>query len=172
MVSFSKLIDGQRGTQLLLDSDGFLYSRRADRDTSTTSYWRCQKYRTKKCTTAVTLNKEDLALSSNQKPHSHQPGSLVAEKAEFRQTLKRRAADQHLSATQNLLSEALSGCSSNLNVQLPKLESLARFVQRSRASGNVVGVLTATCSLPALVLRITPQLLSIFSSLPSTSATP
>ena len=136
MVSFSKFIDGQRGTQLLLDSDGYLYSRRADRDTSTTPNWKCQKYRTKKCTTSVTLNEEDLALSSNQKPHSHQPGSLVAEKAEFRQSLKRRAADQHLSATQNLLSEALSGCSSNLNVELPKLESLARVVQRSRAASS------------------------------------
>ena len=34
---------------------------------------------------------------------------------------------------------------------------------------NVVGVLTATCSLSTLVLRITPQLLSICSPLPSTS---
>jgi hypothetical protein len=33
MVSFSKFIDGQRGTQFLLDTDGFLYSRRKDRDT-------------------------------------------------------------------------------------------------------------------------------------------
>ncbi|KAL5251921.1 hypothetical protein ACHWQZ_G014902 [Mnemiopsis leidyi] len=87
-----KLVDGQHGTRLLLDTDGHLYSRRADRETLVTSYWRCQK-----------------------------------------QSLKRKASDQHLSATQNLLIEALSGCSSDLNVELPKLESLARVVQRSRA---------------------------------------
>ena len=128
MVSFSKLVDGQRGTKLLLDTDGHLYSRRADRETLVTSYWRCQKYRSQKCSAAVTLLKEDLTLITNQKPHSHLPGTLVAEKLEFRQSLKRKASDQHLSATQNLLTEALSGCSSDLNVELPKLESLARVV--------------------------------------------
>ena len=32
-------ISGQRGSQLLLDTDGYLYTRRKDRDTSTTSAW-------------------------------------------------------------------------------------------------------------------------------------
>ncbi|KAL5266650.1 hypothetical protein ACHWQZ_G003877 [Mnemiopsis leidyi] len=125
-----KLVDGQRGTKRLLDTDGHLYSRRADRETLVTSYWRCQKYRSQKCSAAVTLLKEDLTLITNQKPHSHLPGTQVTEKLEFRQSLKRKAFDQHLSATQNILTEALSGCSSDLNVELPKLESLARVVQR------------------------------------------
>ena len=54
----------------------------------------------------------------------------------IRQSLKRKAADQHLSATQNLLTEALSTCTPDLNVDLPKLESLARVVQRSRAKAS------------------------------------
>ena len=116
MVSFSRFIDGQRGTQLLLDSDGFLYSRRKDRDTPTSSTWRCQKYRTKKCPSTVLLNTADQTLTSGEKPHTHEPGNLVAEKADFRQSLKRKAADQHLSvsATQNLLTEALANCPSEL----------------------------------------------------------
>jgi hypothetical protein len=135
MVSFSKFIDGQRGTQLLLDTDGILYSRRKDRDTPTCSTWRCQKYRTKKCPSTVLLT-ADNTLTSSGKPHTHEPGNLVAEKTEFRQSLKRKAADQHLSATQNLLTEALTDCTTDLNVELPKLESLARVVQRSRAKSS------------------------------------
>ena len=126
MVSFSRFIDGQRGTQLLLDSDGFLYSRRKDRDTPTSSTWRCQKYRTKKCPSTVLLNTADETLTSGKKPHTHEPGNLVAEKADFRQSLKRKAADQHLSATQNLLTEALANCNSELTVELPKIESKKR----------------------------------------------
>ena len=106
MVSFSKFIDGQRGTQLLLDTDGFLYSRRKDRDTPTPSTCRCQKYRTKKCPSTVLLTAHHTLTSLAGEPRTHEPGNLVAEKAEFRQSLKRKAADQHLSATQNLLTEA------------------------------------------------------------------
>jgi hypothetical protein len=56
----------------------------------------------------------------------HEPGNRLAEKAEFRQSLKRKAANQHLSAMQNLLAEALSDCTADLNVELPKLESHTR----------------------------------------------
>ena len=95
MVVFSKYINGQRGAQLLLDTDGFLYTRRKDRDTPNTSIWRCQKYRTKKCPAHVILNHGDQALASGAKPHFHDPDNLEAEKAEFRAELKRKAADQN-----------------------------------------------------------------------------
>ena len=73
----------------------------------------------------VLLNTADQTLTSGEKPHTHEPGNLVAEKADFRHSLKRKAADQHLSATQNLLTEALANCNSELNVELPKTQSLA-----------------------------------------------
>ena len=92
MVSFSKFINGQRDAQLLLDTDGFLYARRKDRDTLTSTTWRCQKYRIKKCKTTVVLDRADQTLSSNEEPHTHEPDAMVAEKAEFRQSLKRKSS--------------------------------------------------------------------------------
>ena len=136
MVSFSRFIDGQRESKLLLDSDGYLYSRKKERDSTTATAWRCQKYRTKKCPCHVYLTVADQTLTQGVHPHTHDPGKMVAEKSEMRESLKRKAADQHLSATQNLLTEALSTCPPELNVELPKLESLARVVQRSRAKAS------------------------------------
>ena len=117
MVVFSKYINGQRGAQLLLDTDGFLYTRRKDRDTPNTSTWRCQKYRTKKCPAHVFLDYGHHSLSSGPKSHSPDPDNLVAEKTEFRAELKRKVADEYLSATQTLLTEALSTCPPEINVQ-------------------------------------------------------
>ena len=48
-------------------------------------------------------------------------------------SLKRKAADQPLSATQNLISEALVETSPAVNQILPNIMSLARVIQRSRA---------------------------------------
>ena len=42
-----------------------------------------------------------------------------------------------LSSTQNILTEALSSSTPELNVALPKLESLARVAQRARAKPSV-----------------------------------
>ena len=133
MVVFSKYISGQRGAQLLLESGRFHKHLEKGSRYLTTSTWRCQGYRIKKSPAHVILDHGDQSLVSGAKPHSHDPDNLVAEKAEFRAELKRKAADQHLSATQNLLTEALSTCPSEIIVVLPKLESLARIVQRSRA---------------------------------------
>ena len=44
MVSFSKFIIGQRNSRQLLDSDGYTYVRRKDKDTSTAAAWRCTKH--------------------------------------------------------------------------------------------------------------------------------
>ncbi|KAL5272462.1 hypothetical protein ACHWQZ_G000610 [Mnemiopsis leidyi] len=67
------------------------------------------------------------------KQHSRLLVTLVAEKLEFRQSLKRNATNQHRSATQNHLSKARSRCSSDINVEFPKLESITGVVQSSRA---------------------------------------
>ncbi len=122
MVAFSKFITGQRGAQLLLDTDGYLYTRRKERDTSTTSAWKCQKFRMKKCPATVNHNPTDESLTSGGKEHTHDPDKQVEKKAELKTSLKRKAAEQHLSATQNLLTEVLADSSPDLNVELPKLE--------------------------------------------------
>ncbi|KAL5259234.1 hypothetical protein ACHWQZ_G009625 [Mnemiopsis leidyi] len=48
-------------------------------------------------------------------------------------TLKRKAVEQPLSVTQNILSEVLADSTPENNQTLPTMESLARVVQRSRA---------------------------------------
>jgi hypothetical protein len=52
--------------------------------------------------------------------------------------LKRKAEDQQLSLTQNILTEVLSSFTPELNfvLVLPKLESLARVAQRTRAKAS------------------------------------
>ncbi|KAL5248999.1 hypothetical protein ACHWQZ_G018006 [Mnemiopsis leidyi] len=44
MPTFSKFITSQRGAQQILDSDGYIYSRKKSSDTALTSTWRCAKY--------------------------------------------------------------------------------------------------------------------------------
>ena len=43
MPTFSKIVDAQRGSQQMVDSDGFIYSRKKPRDTPLYSAWRCRK---------------------------------------------------------------------------------------------------------------------------------
>ena len=133
MVAFSKFLTGQRGSQQLLDTDGYTYVRRKDKDTLSAAAWRCTKNRSLKCTCHVWLTPEDNTLTRGAKPHTHEPEPLVEEKRELLTSLKRKAEDQQLSCTQNILTEALATSSAELNVLLPKLESLARVAQRARA---------------------------------------
>ncbi|KAL5262662.1 hypothetical protein ACHWQZ_G008159 [Mnemiopsis leidyi] len=87
-------ITSQRGAQQILDSDGYIYSRKKSSDTALTSTWRCAKYNPPtKCKCHIYL-----ALADN---------SLTLDTA------------------------------AEVNQTLPNLESLARVVQRSRASSSV-----------------------------------
>ena len=139
MVVFSKFITGQRGSQQLLDTDGFTYNLRKDRATSSTTTWRCSKNRSKKCPSFVYFNPADESLTAGPKEHNHPADALVEQKKDLINSLKRKAEDQQLSSTQNILTETLSSSTPDLNVALPKLESLARVAQRARAksSGSV-----------------------------------
>ena len=75
-----------------------------DRDTPTTSTWRCPKLRMKKCPAVVTLNPADQSLTCGVKPCTHDPGNLALYYIrKRRKELKRKAVYQHSSATQNLL---------------------------------------------------------------------
>ena len=138
MVEFSKFINGQRNSKQLVDSDGYIYLRKEHRDTPLTTAWRCNKFKSKpvKCPCHVYLSRSDNELSTSSNPHTHPPDILVVEHREFISNLKRKAADQHLSATQNLVTEVLANSTAELNVELPKLESLSRIVQRSRAKSS------------------------------------
>ncbi len=51
-------------------------------------------------------------------------------------SLKRKAADQRITATQNIVSEVLEGASKDLNKKLPNIHSISRVVQRSRAQSS------------------------------------
>ena len=54
------------------------------------------------------------ALSQGSKPHNHAPDNLIEEKSTFFSSLKRKAADQSITATQNIVSEVLEGASKDL----------------------------------------------------------
>ena len=62
-------------------------------------------------------------LSQGCKPHNHAPDNLIEEKSAFFSSLKRKAANQCITATQNVVSKVLSGASKDakdLNKKLPK----------------------------------------------------
>ena len=67
MVAFSKFITGQRNSRQLLDTDGYSYVRRKDKDTSTAEAWRCTKNRSLKCVCHVYLNPTDDTLTQGTK---------------------------------------------------------------------------------------------------------
>ena len=113
VVMFSKFWPGQRDSQLLLDSDNFTYSRKKDKDTPLNTAWRCSKNRSLKCHAMVYLDTNN-ALSQGSKPHNHAPDNLIEEKSTFFSSLKRKAADQRITATQNIVSEVLEGASKDL----------------------------------------------------------
>ena len=79
--------------------------------------------------------------------------------------------------TSNLVEGFHRGFKTRVNRARPTVQEYFRAVREEQVTTDfhmdrLAGVLTATCSLFALVLRIIPQLLSICSPLPSTSATP
>ena len=76
------------------------------------------------------------ALSQGSKPHNHASDNLIEEKSTFFSSLKRKAAEQRITATQNIVSEVLEGASKDLNKKLPNIDSISRVVQRSRAQSS------------------------------------
>ena len=137
MPTFSKFITSQRGAEQLLDSDGYIYSRKKSRDTALTSTWRCSKYNPPtKCKCHCYLALSDHTLTLGAQSHNHDADRSAPQRREVLTSLKRKAADQPLSATQNLISEVLADTPAEVNQTLPNLESLARVAQRSRASAS------------------------------------
>ena len=54
------------------------------------------------------------AISQGSKPHNHAPDNLIEEMSTFFSSLKRKAADQRITATQNIVSEVLECASKDL----------------------------------------------------------
>ena len=137
MPAFSKIIEGQRGSQQLVDTDGFIYSRKKPKDTALYSAWGCRKrIPPTKCPCHAYLTLSDNSLSLGSKPHNHPADNAAPQKREVLSSLKRKAAEQPFSVTQNLLSEVLADSASEANQTLPTIEYLARVVQRSRAKAS------------------------------------
>ena len=95
----------------MLDYDGYIYSRKKNDDTVLSSAWRCQKNKSLKCPGKCYLALTDNTLSLGSKPHNHDSDLAAPQRLELLTTLKRKAAEQHLSATQNLISEVLADAS-------------------------------------------------------------
>ena len=100
MVSFSKFLTGIRGSDQLLDSEGYTYYRKKDKGTASgCSTWRCSKNRSKKCLSFVHFDPADNSLTKGPKEHNHFADPLIEEKKELISSLKRKAEDQQLSST-------------------------------------------------------------------------
>ena len=80
MVSFSKFICGQRNSKQVLDSEGYTYVRKKDKDTALSFTWRCTKNRSLKCPSKVFLAFSDNHLSTGSKPHNHSPERKTSNK--------------------------------------------------------------------------------------------
>ena len=120
MPTFSKFITSQRGAQQILDSDGYIYSRKKSRDTALTSTWRCAKYNPPtKCKCHIYLTLADNSLTLGTQPHNHSADGSAPARQEVLTSLKRKAADQPLSATQNLISETLADTTSESDSPKP-----------------------------------------------------
>ncbi|KAL5272545.1 hypothetical protein ACHWQZ_G000672 [Mnemiopsis leidyi] len=98
--------------------------------------WLCSKNRSKKYPCVVYFCSSDDSLNTGLREHNHPAEILVEEKKNLITSLKRKAADQQLSSTQNILTETLASSTPDLNLNLPTLEWLARAAQRSRSKSS------------------------------------
>ena len=135
MPQFSKFVIGQRNSVQLLDTEGYVYVRKKCRDTSTHSTWRCAKNGAPTRCPSHCYLREDQSLLLGRKPHNHQSNPKEIEKREVLHSLKMIAREKPTVSTQSLVADVLSNNRADIIVHLPKMESLARSVQRSRTHG-------------------------------------
>ena len=135
MVAFSKFIPSQRNGQLLVDTDGYIYSKKRARKTS--DVYVCKRnVRSKKITEAILTCPAKLLMFSVDEllleiPHNHEPIPNESEAIEVKTGLKRKAMEQSLTPTQNIISETLSS-SEDVDHLLASLRGMQRMVQRAR----------------------------------------
>ncbi|KAL5265803.1 hypothetical protein ACHWQZ_G006491 [Mnemiopsis leidyi] len=136
MVAFSKFLIEQLGSHQLLGTDGFTYNLLKDRTISSTTTWRCSKNRSKKCPCFVYFNATDESITAGPKEHNQHADPPIEQKNNLIISLKRKAEDQLLTSTQNILTGTLIYSTPELNITLPKLESLAPVLQRARVKSS------------------------------------
>ena len=136
MVVFSKFISSVRGGQILVDTDGYLYLKK--RAGNIHDVYLCKKNSHSKkivadlLTCPATLLMTDPENLTLQTPHNHEPTPGEAECLELKSGIKRKAADQLLTPTQNIVSEVLSQAHDTDHL-LPKWASLQKIARRARA---------------------------------------
>ena len=90
----------------MVDTDGYIYSRKKPKDIAIYSARRCQKNsRPTKCSYHAYLTLSNNPLSLGSKPHNHPADNAAPQKREVFSSLKWKVAEQPLSVTQNLSSE-------------------------------------------------------------------
>ncbi len=110
MVAFSKLIPSQRGGQILVDTDGYLYTLKHKQKTKNT--YLCRRHSRKKTTEILLKCPAKLLWFSEsnlflENPHNHDPTPGESEAYDVKAGIKRKAIEQSLSPTQNIITEAL-----------------------------------------------------------------
>ena len=83
MPTFSKFLNGFRGCQQVLDSDGYIYSSKKYDNTVLSSAWRCQKNKSLKCPAMCYLALTDNTLSLGSKPHNHDSDLATPQRLEL-----------------------------------------------------------------------------------------
>ena len=138
MVSFSKFIASQRGGQILVDTDGYLYTLKHKQKTRNT--YLCRSHgRKKKSGESATdpqpcpaklffYSESEIHLETS---HNHEPKAGEPEALDTKTGIKRKAEEQPLTPTQTIITEALSQSSGSDHL-LPKWQSLQSIVKRAR----------------------------------------
>ena len=130
MVSFSKFITSQRGGQILVDTDVYLYTLKHKQKTRNT--YLCRSHgRKKKSGESATdpqpcpaklffYSESEIHLETS---HNHEPKAGEHEALDTKTGIKRKAEEQPLTPTQTIITEALSQSSGSDHL-LPKWQSL------------------------------------------------
>jgi hypothetical protein len=108
MPSFSDFITSQRGSEQLLDSDGYIYSRKKIRETALISTWRCSKYGLPTVTPTWPYQTTPLLVELTPTTTKLTEVLLRPQRQEVLSSLKRKAPDQPLAATENLIWSSLA----------------------------------------------------------------
>ena len=103
MVSFSKFIISQRGGQIFVDTNGYLYSLKSKQKTRVEEDGRVTDYPAK----LFWYSQSKLRIETVYN-HEPIPGEAEALEARTVSVIRRKASGQPLTPTQNIITEALS----------------------------------------------------------------
>ena len=92
--------NSQRGSEQLLDSDGYIYSRKKSKDTALTSTWRCSKYNPPTKYKCHSCYPPPAPLLGEMSPSSYTTGRLAEEFVSSLSLLPGRAGHDRLSSGQ------------------------------------------------------------------------